>query len=386
MARPDRRAPDLPVDADAPRGGARLLGDDDRLLALPGPPRAPWDGDRADRLDDRDGRARLEHVIDPAEVPGTLVKPGAEPILKATAIEKYFDANHVLRGCSMTVYPGETVTILGRSGSGKSTFLRCLNFLEEPTAGVVDIGGVVVEADPLRRHRDRETTARIRQLRMRAGMVFQEFNLFPHLTVIGNLIEAPIHVKKMPRKEAIELAETYLAKVGLSEKRDEYPSRLSGGQRQRVAIARALTMEPEVLLFDEPTSALDPSLVGEVLKVMESLAHEGRTMIVVTHEMAFAQEAADRVYFMDEGCSSRSAHPSRSSTTRAKSGPVSSSPASCAATTTTDAAGWPKQRQSREPRAPRRCRRAARAGTPSGCRGVIRCEPVVRPTPSLAWR
>ena len=158
----------------------------------------------------------------------------------------------------MTVYPGETVTILGRSGSGKSTFLRCLNFLEEPTAGVVDIAGVVVEADPLRRHRDRDTAARIRQLRLRAGMLFQEFNLFPHLTVLGNLIEAPIHVKGMHKKEATELAETYLAKVGLSEKRDEYPSRLSGGQRQRVAIARALTMEPEVLLFDEPTSALGP--------------------------------------------------------------------------------------------------------------------------------
>jgi len=245
--------------------------------------------------------ARIAHVIHPAETPGSLVKPGAEPILKASAIEKNFDANHVLRGCSMTVYPGETVTILGRSGSGKSTFMRCLNFLEEPTAGVIDIGGVVVEADPLRHHRDRETTARIGQLRLRAGMLFQEFNLFPHLSVIGNLMEAPVHVKGMHKKEATELAEMYLEKVGLSDKRDEYPSRLSGGQRQRVAIARALAMEPEVMLFDEPTSALDPSLVGEVLRVMESLAHEGRTMIVVTHEMAFAREAADRVYFMDEG-------------------------------------------------------------------------------------
>jgi len=243
----------------------------------------------------------IEHVIRPEEVPGHLVKPGAEPIVKATAIEKNFDANHVLRGCSMTVYPGETVTILGRSGSGKSTFLRCLNFLEEPTAGVVDIGGVRVEADPLRQHRDRATKDRIRQLRLRAWMLFQEFNLFPHLSVIGNLIEAPIHVKGMSRKEATEKAEANLAKVGLSDKHDEYPSRLSGGQRQRVAIARALTMDPDVLLFDEPTSALDPSLVGEVLKVMEDLAHEGRTMIVVTHEMAFAREAADRVYFMEEG-------------------------------------------------------------------------------------
>ena len=236
----------------------------------------------------------------PAEVPGVRVKPGAVPIVRATAIEKHFGELHVLKGCTMTVYPGETVTILGRSGSGKSTFLRCLNFLEEPTAGVVDINNIVVPARPLIR-RDRAAAEQIRQLRLHAGMVFQEFNLFPHLTVLGNLIEAPIHVKKLGRKEATELAEENLAKVGLSEKRDEYPSRLSGGQRQRVAIARALTMEPDVLLFDEPTSALDPSLVGEVLKVMENLAHEGRTMIVVTHEMAFAREAADRVYFMDEG-------------------------------------------------------------------------------------
>jgi ABC-type polar amino acid transport system ATPase subunit len=242
----------------------------------------------------------IEHVPHPSETPGVMVAPGAEPIVRATAIEKYFDATHVLRGCSMTLWPGETVTILGRSGSGKSTFLRCLNFLEDPSAGVVEIAGVRVEADPLR-NRSRKRDAQIRQLRLHAGMVFQEFNLFPHLSVLGNLIEAPIHVKKTPRKEAIEKAEGYLARVGLSEKRDEFPSRLSGGQRQRVAIARALTMEPEVLLFDEPTSALDPSLVGEVLKVMESLAHEGRTMIVVTHEMSFAQEAADRVYFMHEG-------------------------------------------------------------------------------------
>ena len=236
----------------------------------------------------------------PAEVPGVRVKPGAVPIVRATAIEKHFGELHVLKGCTMTVYPGETVTILGRSGSGKSTFLRCLNFLEEPTAGVVDINNIVVPAQPLKR-RTRAGAEQIRQLRLHAGMVFQEFNLFPHLTVLGNLIEAPMHVKKLGRKEATELAEENLAKVGLSEKRDEHPSRLSGGQRQRVAIARALTMEPDVLLFDEPTSALDPSLVGEVLKVMENLAHEGRTMIVVTHEMAFAREAADRVYFMDEG-------------------------------------------------------------------------------------
>jgi polar amino acid transport system ATP-binding protein len=240
------------------------------------------------------------HVIDPAERPGHLVKPGAEPILRATDIEKWFARNHVLKGCSMTVYPAETITILGRSGSGKSTFLRCLNFLEEPSGGVVDIDGIRVAGDPLR-PRSKKTREQIRQLRLHAGMVFQEFNLFPHLSVIGNLVEAPVHVKKMHKKEATELAESYLEKVGLIDKRNEFPSRLSGGQRQRVAIARALTMQPKIMLFDEPTSALDPSLVGEVLKVMEDLAHEGRTMIVVTHEMSFAKEAADRVYFMDEG-------------------------------------------------------------------------------------
>jgi ABC-type polar amino acid transport system ATPase subunit len=243
---------------------------------------------------------RLDHVIDPAERPGSLVPAGAEPIVKATGIHKFFGLNHVLSGCSMTVYPRETITILGRSGSGKSTFLRCLNFLEEPSAGSVEIDGVRVDAEPITK-RDRAAAERVRQLRVRASMVFQEFNLFPHLSVIGNLIEAPIHVKRQSRKEATDIAEGYLEKVGLIEKRNEYPARLSGGQRQRVAIARALTMQPKVLLFDEPTSALDPSLVGEVLKVMESLAHEGQTMIVVTHEMQFAKEAADRVYYMEDG-------------------------------------------------------------------------------------
>jgi polar amino acid transport system ATP-binding protein len=229
-----------------------------------------------------------------------LVKAGAEPVLKATNMAKWFGENHVLRSASITVWPGETVCILGRSGSGKSTFLRSLNFLEDPTDGIVEIDGVVVAADPFHKE-GKERQARIQDLRLRAGMVFQEFNLFPHLSVIENCVEAPVHVKGMDRKEAEAIAEKYLAKVGLSEKRDEYPSRLSGGQRQRVAIARALTMQPKVLLFDEPTSALDPTLVGEVLKVMSDLAHEGRTMIVVTHEMDFAHEAADRVYYMDQG-------------------------------------------------------------------------------------
>jgi ABC-type polar amino acid transport system ATPase subunit len=237
---------------------------------------------------------------DPFAAPGALTPAGASPIVRALAVEKYFGANHVLRGCTLEVYPRETICIIGRSGSGKSTLLRCLNFLEEPTAGAVEIDGLRVPADPLH-SRGSEHRESIRQIRMRAQMVFQEFNLFPHMKVIDNLIEAPVRVKGVKKGEAIATAEKYLAKVGLSEKRDEYPARLSGGQKQRVAIARALTMEPKVLLFDEPTSALDPELVGEVLKVMAELAHEGATMLVVTHEMAFAKEAADRVYYIDQG-------------------------------------------------------------------------------------
>ena len=204
--------------------------------------------------------AQAEHSLHPAERPGALVKAGAEPVLKATNIAKWFGDNHVLRGASITVWPGETVCILGRSGSGKSTFLRSLNFLEEPTDGRVEIDGVVVDADPFRTA-GVARQAQIREARLRAGMVFQEFNLFPHLSVIGNCVEAPVHVKGMARKEAEAIAEKSLEKVGLIDKRHEYPSRLSGGQRQRVAIARALTMQPKVLLFDEPTSALDPTLV-----------------------------------------------------------------------------------------------------------------------------
>jgi ABC-type polar amino acid transport system ATPase subunit len=232
--------------------------------------------------------------------PGKLTPPGALPIVKALGVEKYFDTNHVLRGCSIEVYPAETVCIIGRSGSGKSTLLRCINFLEEPTAGTIEVAGLGVAADPLHA-RSRSHREHIRQIRLRAQMVFQEFNLFPHMKVIDNLIQGPMLVKGVSRDEAIATAEGYLEKVGLSEKRDEFPARLSGGQKQRVAIARALSMEPEVLLFDEPTSALDPELVGEVVKVMADLAHEGRTMIVVTHEMSFAREAADRVYFIEDG-------------------------------------------------------------------------------------
>jgi polar amino acid transport system ATP-binding protein len=237
---------------------------------------------------------------DPFAAPGALTPAGASPIVRALAVEKFFGSNHVLRGCTLEVYPRETICIIGRSGSGKSTLLRCLNFLEEPTAGAVEIDGLRVPADPLH-SRGSQHRESIRQIRMRAQMVFQEFNLFPHMKVIDNLIEAPVRVKGVDRDQAIATAEKFLDKVGLSEKRDEYPARLSGGQKQRVAIARALTMEPKVLLFDEPTSALDPELVGEVLLVMSELAHEGATMLVVTHEMAFAKEAADRVYYIDQG-------------------------------------------------------------------------------------
>jgi polar amino acid transport system ATP-binding protein len=237
---------------------------------------------------------------DPFARPGALTPAGAEPIVRVTGLEKYYHQNHVLRGVNLDVYPGETVCVIGRSGSGKSTLLRCINFLEDPSAGTIEVDGISLEAAPTRR-RDAQEREDIRKIRTRAQMVFQEFNLFPHLRVIDNLILAPMEVKGVPRNQAVATAERFLEVVGLADKRDEHPNRLSGGQKQRVAIARALTMEPKVLLFDEPTSALDPTLVGEVLLVMEELAHQGSTMIVVTHEMAFAREAADRVYFIDEG-------------------------------------------------------------------------------------
>ncbi len=243
---------------------------------------------------------KAESLRDPFAIPGALTPADSQPIVRVLGLEKFFGSNHVLRGCTLEVYPRETICLIGKSGSGKSTLLRCINFLEEPTMGSIEVDGIRVDADPLN-PRSRAHREQIRQIRLGAQMVFQEFNLFPHFRVIDNLIEAPIRVKGLERDEAIAIAEKYLDKVGLTDKRDEFPSRLSGGQKQRVAIARALTLEPKVLLFDEPTSALDPTLVGEVLVVMEELAHEGATMIVVTHEMAFASEAADRVYYIEEG-------------------------------------------------------------------------------------
>jgi L-cystine transport system ATP-binding protein len=187
--------------------------------------------------------------------------------------------------------------LIGRSGSGKSTLLRCINFLEEPTQGVITVAGISVPAG----ERTSAHRQQIIELREHTGMVFQSFNLFPHKTVLENLIEAPMIVKRMSREQVVPIAEQLLEKVGLAEKRDVYPSKLSGGQQQRVAIARALTMQPQVMLFDEPTSALDPELIGEVLEVMRGLARDGMTMLVVTHEMSFAREVADRVIFVDGG-------------------------------------------------------------------------------------
>ena len=226
--------------------------------------------------------------------------PLGDVVLEATGIEKFFGDNHVLHGVSLAVRKHETVMLVGRSGSGKTTFLRCLNFLEEPTKGTVTMGDLSIEADPLQKA-GRGRRSDIRQLRQQTGMVFQEFNLFPHMSVLDNCIDAPINVKGVGKDEAVARAEKYLDKVQMGDRRDDYPSRLSGGQKQRIAIARALCMEPEVLLFDEPTSALDPELIGEVIVVMEQLVHEGSTMIVVSHEMAFAREAADRVLYLEGG-------------------------------------------------------------------------------------
>jgi ABC-type polar amino acid transport system ATPase subunit len=218
-------------------------------------------------------------------------------IVKITKLDKYFGRLHVLKEVSTEVAPREVVCIIGRSGSGKSTMLRCLNFLEEPSYGTIEVDGIKVVAG----EKGKQHKQLIHDIRLKTGMVFQEFNLFPHMSVLENVIEGPITVKGMKRAEAIELAEQNLDSVGLLFKKDEYPMRLSGGQKQRVAIARALTMQPRVMLFDEPTSALDPELIGEVLNVMKKVAKDGMTMLVVTHEMGFAREVADRVLVMADG-------------------------------------------------------------------------------------
>lgn len=212
-------------------------------------------------------------------------------MIQVKQLQKQFGQAHILRGIDCHIKESEVVCVIGPSGSGKSTFLRCLNGLEEATDGDIVVDGVKVN-DP---------KVDLNALRSSMGMVFQRFNLFPHMSVLENLIMAPMEVKKLSRREAVLVAEKLLQKVGLLEKIDAFPNQLSGGQQQRVAIARALAMEPKVMLFDEPTSALDPELVGEVLTVMKTLAEEGMTMVVVTHEMGFAREVSDRVLFIDQG-------------------------------------------------------------------------------------
>lgn len=225
-----------------------------------------------------------------------LRRKGEGRMIRVKGLQKAFKQNQVLKGIDLEVAPGEVICVIGPSGSGKSTFLRCLNMLERPDAGEIELDGDVLQFTgkdvPMKQ---------MRKLRAKTGMVFQSFNLFPHMTALENVMEGPLVVKGQPKEQVKRSAEALLAKVGLSDKKDLFPGQLSGGQQQRVAIARALAMEPSVLLFDEPTSALDPELVGEVLKTMQELAQEGQTMVIVTHEMAFARDVADRIVFMDEG-------------------------------------------------------------------------------------
>jgi ABC-type histidine transport system ATPase subunit len=217
-------------------------------------------------------------------------------------LHKRFADNEVLKGVNLSADKGEVISVLGSSGSGKSTLLRCVSFLEIPDSGRIKVAGEEVLMQKNRRGENRPADkCQVERIRSRLAMVFQQFNLWSHMTILDNVMEAPLHVLKHPRKEVRERALHYLDKVGIGDKFNAYPVHLSGGQQQRAAIARALAMEPEVILFDEPTSALDPELVGEVLQVMRNLALEGRTMIVVTHEMGFAKEVSSRIIFLDQG-------------------------------------------------------------------------------------
>ncbi len=238
-----------------------------------------------------------DDALTPITSSGNLAQPTMgiedEIIISAIKVTKYFGDKCVLKDVDFEVRKREVVALIGPSGSGKSTLIRCLNGLEKHTSGEIYIHGQ--RLDP------RFSVKQLSPIRRELGMVFQNFNLFPHMTVLQNVIQAPLLVRKMPKDQAVALGEKLLAKVGLEEKRDVYPNKLSGGQKQRVAIARALAMQPRALLFDEPTSALDPELVGEVLKVMRDLAYEGSTMVVVTHEMQFARDVSDRVVFISDG-------------------------------------------------------------------------------------
>jgi arginine/ornithine transport system ATP-binding protein len=223
-------------------------------------------------------------------------------ILQGLDIHKRFGSNEVLKGVSVTACQGDVISMIGSSGSGKSTFLRCLNLLEQPNAGKI-----ILDGEELAMQIDKQgllqvgRVAQLQRLRSHVAMVFQHFNLWAHMTALENVMEAPVHALKLSKAEALERAEKYLQKVGVYHRKDAFPAHLSGGEQQRVAIARALAMEPKVMLFDEPTSALDPELVGEVLRVMRSVAEEGRTMIVVTHEMGFAREVSNRLVFLHKG-------------------------------------------------------------------------------------
>ena len=226
----------------------------------------------------------------------------AQPALVVEDLHKSFGPLEVLKGISLTAEEGDVIALIGSSGSGKSTFLRCINLLETPDSGSVTVAGEVIEMTRDRRGRAHPASSKqVDRIRSRLGMVFQSFNLWSHMTVLQNVVEAPVHVLGLSRQEAEGRAMAMLEKVGIADKTDYYPAHLSGGQQQRAAIARALAMEPEVMLFDEPTSALDPELVGEVLKVIQGLAEEGRTMIMVTHEMSFARKVSSQVLFLHQG-------------------------------------------------------------------------------------
>ncbi|MDX3929822.1 MAG: amino acid ABC transporter ATP-binding protein [Shinella sp.] len=231
-----------------------------------------------------------------------MAEHSSTPAVDLRGIRKSYGHLEVLHGVSLSARDGEVVSILGSSGSGKSTLLRCVNMLEVPDAGTVSVRGETIEVVRKAGHPSRPADmAQVNRVRAKAAMVFQSFNLWSHLTVLENLIEAPVHVQKRSRRECTAEAEALLERVGIAEKRHHYPAHLSGGQQQRAAIARALAMRPSIMLFDEPTSALDPELVGEVLKVIRNLADEGRTMLIVTHEMAFAREVSNRVVFLHRG-------------------------------------------------------------------------------------
>jgi polar amino acid transport system ATP-binding protein len=223
------------------------------------------------------------------------------PMVKATGVHKRFGLNHVLKGIDLEVGRGEVMCVIGPSGSGKSTLLRCINHLEQIQAGRLEVDGELVGYEQRGNKLYELSDRQVAKKRTEIGIVFQHFNLFPHMTALGNIVEAPMQVKKIAKREAVDRGKKLLAQVGLAGREDAYPRQLSGGQQQRVAIARALAMDPKLMLFDEPTSALDPELVGDVLDVMRDLANSGMTMFVVTHEMGFAREVGDKLVFMDDG-------------------------------------------------------------------------------------